>query len=115
MSSHGELRGIEGFPHIAHHSSVWFALARARLDADRRPTPNYEHRLVSLMVRFFASRTLPTPDELAAVVGDCLDELRVVAFDPHADKDRVAAGSQAASWLRLADREYAGCDPEPSR
>jgi hypothetical protein len=105
VTGYVELRGMDGFPHVQRHARAWCALGRARLCRERRPSHEYETRLVATMLRFLAGKRVPTRDEFGDVVAACLNDLCRVRY-PNGVASRgeqVAAWEVARDWLKAAD------------
>ena len=112
MSGQGDLHDLERFPGIEARALAWFALGRARLTPDLRPSRRYEEILVSVMLAHLALKSTPSTEQVIAAVEDCRAELRTAAFASAGppSPEYAAAWSRAAAWLRLA-AELAAAGP----
>lgn len=109
MSAHEHTHGYGSYPNIERHEVAWHALGRARLSDDLSPTPQYNRRIVSLMLKFLSAAP-PSKDEFDAVVEACLDELRDATFPGGIELfgHDAEAWRRAGEWLKLADQAAAG-------
>lgn len=88
-------------PAVARHRKLWLALVAAGLPA--ADLPRYSRALISLWVRFFDERALPSFDEFSTVTGQLLDELRDAAYDEHGRYVDDGRYLRAARLLRAAE------------
>ncbi len=87
---------------IAKQRQLWLELVKASLPpAD---LPGYTRALQSLFIRFLDKRTAPSHDEILAVTGELLDELRDAALDEEGRYTDDGRYLTAARHLQRAQR-----------